>query len=360
MMALNTLRDALSQTGLRAFNNESPFKSESDAALSGFQALRSDLERQVRRGELTVKVARERASTAASQLRESLVKKSQNYSAVSRAFADRLVEASNARRKARENLSMEGIQRETNKLLRQSLTEQQLIARAAEFEGRAFIRPISGGPALPTLEGLIQFHESETLVGDEAAVEWARRHLEAMRVRVINPEDRRRIDLACDRPDQVNPRLVAAYVEAMDPGDGAAMEAFVGQALESRDANACTAAFLMARQQDEATSAHWVRSVLNGLSAFPDAALATLRAWEAETRQGEAVAARTHAEFAGALAEAEARFPDLEPPSNAELRQQDRLMAKPVAGWDEPIGLSVNRRGLTEEEFKNLESAPPE
>jgi hypothetical protein len=359
-MALNTLRDALSQTGLRAFSNETPFKSEADVVLSGYQALRSNLERQVRRGELTVKVARERAAAAAGQLRDLLVEKSDGYSPVPRVFLDRLVEMSNLRRKARESLSIESLQRETNRLLRQSLTEQQLTSRAAEFESRTFVRQIAGGHAAPTLDSVLQFHESATLAGDEPAMEWARRQLETLRSRVIDEDDRRRIDLACDSPDHVNPRLVAAYVETVDRSDEVGMETFVTQALESRDANACTAAFLLARQQRDALNVSWVRTLLNNLHALPDSALATLRAWEVETRSLEAEAARAQAEFTAAQAEAEARFASLEVPSDTILRQQEHIQTRPIANWNEPIGLTVDRRGMTEEEFQAKSSSSPE
>jgi len=95
--------------------------------------VRADLERQVRRGDLTVKVARAQAAGAAADLRTRLLKQSEGYSPAPRAFLDRLVEADKARKKSKETLSIEGLQRETNRLLRQHLLEQQLQARGTEF-----------------------------------------------------------------------------------------------------------------------------------------------------------------------------------------------------------------------------------
>src|SRR6185437_10047896 len=135
-----------------------------------------------------------------------------------RIFLDRLVEVGNARKRARERQSTEGLQRETNRLLRQTLIEQQLQSRAAEFEGRTFVRPAHGGVPVPTLDALLSFHEMAGNAGDEAAMEWARRQLEGFRTRVVEPQDQRRIDLACDRPDLVNPRLVETYVESLGTG----------------------------------------------------------------------------------------------------------------------------------------------
>ncbi len=123
-------------------------------------------------------------------------------------------------------------------------------------------------------------------------MEWARRQLEGFRSRTVDAEDQRRIDLACDRPERVNPRLVDTYVEALEGSDPEGLETFVTHALEDRDANACMAAFLLARQAPEGDQPRWVRMVLNGLGSFPDAALSTLRSVEAEARAADAEAAR--------------------------------------------------------------------
>jgi hypothetical protein len=278
---------------------------------------------------------------------------------VPRVFLERLVEASNNRKRSRDQLSTEGLQRETNRLLRQSLVEQQLQTRAREFEGKTFVRSFTGGQPAPTLQSLLSYHESATLAGDEAAQEWTRRQLESMRTWVADPADQRRIDLACDRPEAVNPRLVATYMEALQSGDAEMVEPFVNNALEGRDANACVAAFLMAREDPRGTSVRWVRDVLNGLNEFPDAALATLRSIEAESRDADADAARAQADYAVALAEAQVRFQGVEPPTPEDLNRQERLRAKPVARLGQPIGLGLDRRGFDPDSlYAAVDSSP--
>ncbi|HWE38566.1 MAG TPA: hypothetical protein VG406_18490 [Isosphaeraceae bacterium] len=358
-MALNPLRDALRQAGAGAFGEATPFRAEADDALIGFRALRDGFERQVRRGDLTPKVARERAAEAAGKLGEALRRQADGYSPAPRAFLDRLVEASNARARAREGLSLEGLQRETNRLLRRSLIEQQLVGRAHEFEGRAFVRPMIGGPPAPTLDSLLDFHETAVHAGDEAAQEWGRRQLEGYRNRVLNADDHRKIDRACDRPEAVNPRTVVGYVEAIRGRGAEELEAFVGQALAAGDASACAAAFVLAREAPEGPRARLVRSVLEGLGSFPDAAIESLRAWEADARRSESEAARAQADFAAALAEAEARFPGLDAPTDAELARRAREHARPVARLDqgEPIGLALDRRGLDPDELRPAPTA---
>jgi len=346
---LNTTRETLSFAAREAADRTTPFQADADAALAGFRSERADLERQVRRGDLTVKVARERVAAAAARLRDDLTRRSEGYSPSPRAFQERLIEASDARRKARESLSVEGLQRETNRLLRLNLVEGQLQARSVEFEGRTYLRPIAGGVSTPTLDALLAFRRTAGDAGDEVAEEWARRQLEGFRNRVFNDEDARKIDLACDRPDRVNPRLVDVYVESMTGRSADEMEAFVDRATAEADANACIAAFLLARREPGGSSLRWVRSVLSGLANFPDPALSTLRSIEAETRASEAEAARAQARFAAARAEAEVSLDGVEAPGEAELGRAARVTSKPMARPGEAIGLALERRGVLDE-----------
>lgn len=350
-MSLNPFREALGQAGLRAFEQQMTFKPEADAALAQFHAAREDLERQVRRGDLTLKVAREKAMAAAEQMRAEVRQKAGAFHAAPRVLLDRLMEASAARKRSREHMSLEGLQRETNRLLRQSIIEQQVTTRAGEFESKTFLRRLPGGRPAPTLESLLAFHQNAGDAGDEAASEWAHRQLEGFRPQVTDPADVRRIDLACDRPDVVNPRLVAGYLGALQDAELDAVELFVTQAIQSGDANACVAAFLRARSEPTGLAVRWVRGLLSNLAAFPDSALATLRTLEAEARSYDAEAARAQADYAAAVAEASARLVGVEIPTDDELTRAERVRSRPVARLGEPIGLALERRGKCEDEL---------
>ncbi len=358
-MSMRLWKENLGPSALSAFFQGSPFKADADAELARFQAIREDLEKQIGRGDLTLKVARERAQNAVDQLRDQLHKKSEGYSPAPRAFLDRLNEEGDARKRARENMSLESLQRETNKLLKQSLVEQQLASRAPEFEGRAFMRPMTGGPAAPTLDSLLDFHQTARNAGDDAALEWGRRQLEAFRPRVPDDQSQAVIDRACDRPDQVNPRLVGKYTQAMQDADPDSLDTFVRQSLDARDSNACLACYMLARQSPEGTRPRWTRTLLKGISQFPDAALETARSFEAEARQREADAARAHSEFA--IAQAAAQLPlDAVAPSSDDLARRARVFNKPIAQPDEPIGLALDRRGIPADDFdSSLRLATP-
>lgn len=341
-MALNPLRQPV---GLNALGEATePFQLEVDAALGRFRTVREDLKNQVRQGELTVKTAREKASVAARELRGQLTERSKDPSPVPRVFLDRLVETANARVRNSQTQSIESLQRETNRLLRMNLIEQQVQTRAQEFQAKVYVRPIAGGIAAPTVGGLLVFHESSTTAGDEPAREWARRQLETLRDRVIDSDDQRRIDLACDRPDMVNPRLIASYAEVLKHQSPDEMETFVTEALTSRDANACSAAFVVARSVEDPSRFRWVRQLLSGLNDFPDQALSSLRAWEAEARMTETTTAQSLAARAVSAAEIDARLIDVQAPTESQLERQSVDRARPIAAWDEPIGLTAQKR----------------
>lgn len=343
-MSLNPHRINASRLAPSSAHRGSPFKTEADAALAEYQAARASLERDVRDGNITVKVARERAASLAARLREQLMRKAETYSPTPRIFLDRLTAVSEARRLLRANASTEALQRDVIQLLRKSLIEQQIVNRASEFESKAFRRALNGSAPAPTLESLLLFHQNATLADDEAAQEWARRQLESMRQRGLSPEENLRIDAATDRPDRVNPRTVARYVEAMRGQAPEALETFVTEALHSMDASATAAAFVLAREQADPTAHKWVRALIERLGEFPDSALNCLHAWEAEARAADAEAARQAAELAATIAEAEARFPALQQPTPEEIQRRESVRARRFDASGEPVGLAFHAR----------------
>lgn len=350
-MSLNPLREALGSLGLRAAEAETRFKQVADAALTGFRTLRGDLERRVAKGEITVKVAREEAGTAAARLQHLLAIQSDGFSVAPKLFQDRLLVALARREASRQRRSVEELQRETNQLLKQALVEQQIQARVAEFEGQTYRRPMTGGTPTTSLDALLRFHQNAALSRDEVATEWCRRQLEGIRDRTFSDEERFQIDRACDRPDRVDPRLAASYVEMLGERSADELEVFVTEALEQQDATRCVAAFILARKDAQGTEARWVRRTIDAVDRFPDAALTHLRAWEAEARQAEGAAARAQADFASAVASTEAALSNVRPPSESDLIRQSRIDALPAARLGEPIGLTLQRRGLSPEEF---------
>ena len=352
---MNPLRDILERSGRSAADRPSPFRAEAETVLNGFREGRRELEQRVKRGDMTPKVAREQAAAEATRLARALKERAGEYSETPRVFLDRIVEASKNRATAGERMSLEGLQRETNRLLRSVVIEQQIQARQAEFEGRTYVRPGTGGQPAPTLDSLLSFRSIAQMAGDEAGLEWTRRKLEGFRPLAGDPETMRKIDLATERPDRVNPRVVSSYIEAMSNAEPGEMERFVAESIASKDTNACMAAFVLARQAAEGSRLRWVRMVLEGINDFPDVALTNLRELETSARVSDREAALAQAEFISAQAGAEAKLPGLEAPTAEELARRAEIEARPVAKLGEPIGLALDRRGVLPGEKAGLE-----
>ena len=106
----------------------------------------------------------------------------------------------------------------------------------------------------------------------------------------------------------------------------------------------------MARGQAAGSSLRWVRNVLNGLGAFPEVALTTLRTIEADARSADSEAANAQADYAIAVADAQVDLAGVESPTAEDLALQSRLNVRPVAKLGEPIGLNLERRGAPSRE----------
>lgn len=330
-MALNPLRESLGRTIHRPPQIDSPFRPVADAALGAFRAKRIEAERRVGTGDLTLKAAREEVEQASAALRDDLARRSDQYSPVGSIFADRLADGAARRAEASRRRSAEDLQRETIDLLRRGLIEQQIASRAAEFEASTHVRPIAGGLPSTSIDRMLAFHDEADHGGDEAGREWARRQLESLRGRAFDEEDQLKIDHACQRPHQVNERLVAASVADLQGRSDGEIDVFVTHALERLDATACVAAFIVARRSLDPIGRPWVRRILDAVDRFPDAALTSLGAWETRERADEAHAARLHAEYVAEVAASEAKLRGLRAPTDLDLARLERLATRPLA-----------------------------
>ncbi len=330
-MLANPFREGLGRPTRPRPQVETPFRSIAEQALASFRGVRTEAERRVRTGDLTPKSAREEVAIAAAALREELNRRSKDFSPVTSVFADRLAEGASRRSELRKRRGLEELQRETIDLLRRGLIEQQITARAVELESSTHSRPIAGGAPVTSVERMLNFHEESVGSGDEAASEWARRQLEKLRSRVLDPADEIKIDRATRQPDRVNERLVAATLQDLEGRADTELEVFVTYALESGDATDLVTAFVLARRAIDPIGRPWVRRILEAVERFPDATLAALSDWEARERTAESEAARVHADYAAELAEVEARLHGLRGPTDAELARMSRLAQLPLS-----------------------------
>ncbi len=349
------LRATLGPRGLRTDAADHALRAEGDRALADFRGALADVQRRVRRGDMTPRAARERAAVAAAELRDDLHRRARSFQGAPAPFADGLARERAAREKAGRAPTIDALQRETNELLRTLLVEQQLGTRVGEFESRTFARPIGGGQPVPTVEGLLAFLDESEGQGDATAVEWARRQLAAQRPLVIDEGLARRVDRARRRPHEVDPSAVAEFVAALEDRPAAGLAEFVAQAIAAGDASACVAAFVAARQSGDPADSAGVREVIAGLSRFPRPALDALAGWEQAARLEESDAALERVGYAVASAQAEARLDGLEAPRESDLRRADRILGRTPALAGEPLGLALQRRGLRYDELADLD-----
>jgi hypothetical protein len=356
-MALNPHSEAI-RASASALRTVGPFQTEAAAALGAFQEVRAGLARQVRNGRLTPRVAREQAAAAASALRDDLSQRAAAVTSAPSVLADRVASTLHRRRADAARPSFGTLQRETNQLLRQNLLEQQLTSRSAEFQARAYLRPLGGGAPAPSLESLLAFAAGAEAGADEPAREWARRQLESFRSFVHTDDDLRRLDAACDRPEQVNPRTVTRYLASLAEATAEELERFASEAVASRDASAGVAAALLARSLTTADeSPAWVQSLLDGLDSLPSPALEAISSHIEAERAVRAESAEATVQALMFRAEAEARMPNLEAPTEAEVARIARAEARPLADASQPIGLAPAFRGRSPEE---IAAQPPQ
>ena len=310
-----------------------------ETKLADFQQRRLDLLQLVRDGEMTVRAARARAQELAGELKQ-VVESSVGQARAKRApISVRLQEAQSSRKKAK---SAEAVQQETVRLLERNLVELQIVNRKQEFEQRTYVRNATSTVPAPSFERMFDFLQESQVKNDPAAVEWVRRQLEQMRP-IAPPELADRLDVACDRPGSINPRLIAKYQAAIadhlaEPG---LLEAFLDQAVADTDANACAAVFEMARLQPAAISAEAQLKLAAVLEQFPEQALAY-------ARQVESQVARQDAELIGQFEQMsleylaqQASFEEVRQPTETEIQQRARVAELERREPDQPIGLRV-------------------
>lgn len=307
--------------------------------LADFQQRRLDLVQLVRDGEMTVRAARGRAQELAGELK-TLVEQSVGQARGRRApISQRLQESQAFQKKPK---SAEAVQRETLKLLQGNLVELQILNRKAEFEQRTYVRNATSTVPAPSFEKMFELLQESLVKNDPAAVEWVRRQLEQMRP-IAPLELADRLDLACDRPGSINPRLIAKYQAALaerlaEPG---LVEAFLDQAVAEGDANACAAVFEMARLQTERFTESAQLKLTALMEQFPEQALAYARQVDSQVARQDAELLDQFEQMSLSYIAHQASFEEVRQPSETEIQQRQRVAELESRAPDQPIGLRV-------------------
>lgn len=331
------------ETAFRALASPPRFARVADDAVRYFEGRRADVLARVRSGDVTPKAAREELAGYAAQIREHLTGNARGLAARSPVFFDVAVKAKEARDRANASPAPDALQRETVRLLRELVVEQQMTTRKAEFEGRAFARRSTTAAPAPTIASVLAFHKRSVEANDDAAVEWSRRQLEALRPLTIDPAELHKIDVATMRPGSPVPHLAETMVERLK-ADPWRIEGFVNEVTKAGaggDATAALAAGMLAREAFEAAEGNgaavpaWAGDFAAKLAGLPTAALAHLVEGLTRDREAEVEASVAHAEHALSTIDRDAALKGVEAPTNAELQAAERgryLSNKPLVG----------------------------
>ncbi len=322
-----------------------PRTGQFDAAVADLRRLKDDLQGQVRRGETTLRMAREAYRAQVESARNRIQADATGQLRQEHPLASRLRCALLQSQQDTATPSLETLQRETNRLLKLNLVEQQILARQREFEAKTHVRTSPAAPPAPTVDSLILFHQQAKVQKDEAATEWARRQLDVIRPQVVSAQSLEQIDRATEQADRPNPRIIDRYIRALEPADAAERERFVSEALASADPDACIVAYLMARDVEDGHRVRWVRQLADGLDRFPTEAIEALCKIEDQERERRGSAIDGEVQDVLRDLSHDNGLPDSLAPSPEHMEHQSRIAARPLAQPGESIGLAVNRRG---------------
>jgi hypothetical protein len=298
----------------------SPFRPIAEGTLADLRSIRGLAVAQVKSGDMTVKVARESLKIHADKLASDLREKATRFSTVPAHFAAVLTLADETR--ARREKKPDELQRENNALLRRMITVQEIANRTPEFE-RSLKRldvQRSGTSDHATLDGMFAFLDDAKR--DPVATEWAKRQLAERRHTTASQSDRSRIEAALASPGEVSDSMVESYIGALKDVTEPVRAAFAKEALESADASACVAAFVVCQQLAQAELAEdWTRDFLGKTRTleFPEVALDALLTNAAERQQSERSAALVVTDWVAAAATELAELRDVVPPTENEL-----------------------------------------
>lgn len=317
--------DNIKGKSIRAAQTPSAFATHAAEFVDTFASHRAAVESQIRAGDLGLRQAREHLAKLAAQATADLAERAGRFTVVPPHLRQLIDRAEATQRTARESKGTDALLRDLIALHRETIRESQLATRAQTFQARrdAIESAIDlnhkrGQPG--TLAGLRAYHDEAVASGDDAATEWARRELRAMRP-TVGPDDQRTIDHVTRRPDVVTPSLVSEHLADLQRMDDTGRAAFAAKVAAEPDASAAVALWSFAAAF-EGKAGDWRNKALASIDTLPEAAVADLSRWESTHRQADADAARVHADLAADRIRQLASLEGVEPPSAQDLALQ--------------------------------------
>jgi hypothetical protein len=314
------------EAAVAAMKNPSRFRAEADATVGDIRGVRDALVAQIKAGDLTPKQAREALAKLTAKAKEDLSVRAASYTTVPAHFDGIIRDALAAKQRAVRNAAGDELLRENNRLLRESILEQQIINRRAEFESQAAAVDTGRAAASnqPTVPGMLNYLEVSQ--GDPAAALWARRELGRLRLMTGNPEARDAIDRAVTQPGDVNERVVGQHLATLAGLNPNQRSEFIEQAVASGDSSRCVAAYRLVQETCQTSPEGspwlpWMTSTIRALASdqFPAAAVEGVERFYTQTRYAESHAATVNLTAALDVADDLAAMKGVEAPSQGDL-----------------------------------------
>lgn len=313
-------------------------KTRLESRLSDFRDRREQLIGLVREGEMTLRFAnarvRELAEGLGSEIRNDLDGLFQNRSVL----ATSLQKSVQLKNKAQ---SVDEIQRQSLELLKANLVELQINNRRVEFESKTYDRNATNQLPTPSIDKLFGLLTEASQARDDAAIEWSKRQLEQLQPYVVSENLKDRIDLACDRPDRINHRIVAKYKEQIQEhiNNPEMLIALLDKALSVRDANACLAVYKMIRVHSDEISEEFQSQIAGRIEQFSEVVLNYVSEFERQHRLLEMQRIEEFSNLSKLYLDESSDLGPIEPLSEKEAelkRQRDALGDR---GMITPMGL---------------------
>jgi hypothetical protein len=258
-------------------------KTRLESRLSDFRDRREQLIELVREGEMTLRFAsaraRELAEGLGSEIRNDLEGLIQNRSVLAKSLQNSV----QIKQKAQ---SADEIQRQSLELLKANLVELQINNRKVQFESKTYVRNATNQLPTPSVDKLFELLAEATQARDDAAVEWSKRQLEQLQPYVVSENLKDRIDLACDRPDRINHRIVAKYKEQIQEhiNNPEMLIALLDKAISVKDANACLAVYELVRGHSDQFSEEFQSQIAGRIERFSEVVLNYVSEFERQHR----------------------------------------------------------------------------
>lgn len=315
-------------------------KQKFEERLEDFSQRKSDLIQMVNEGEMTLKAARQRAQELAAEMQQVVERTVKDQKAHVPPLSQKLAESVRNRKKAK---STEELQREILNVMTKNLVELQISNRSPEFEARTYVKNGPNQVAAPSMEKLFEYLKESELRDDQAAAEWSRRQLENMKPFMVSPEMRERIDLVCDRPGALNPSLITKYQMAIvgrlaEPGF---LEALISQAIETNDANACSAIFQIARQEMQMLRPEAQTKLMAVLDQFPSQAFSDALRIDSDMNHQTQLEIEQFEAMTLAFIEHSATLEGVNQPTELEVKRRQQIAERSALPMGEGIGLAI-------------------